>query len=266
MRSEKEARCLVATLEMAELDGWPRERYLSAAEANKLATLKTRKRQDEWLAARLAAKYLFLTRLGSGAATPAEARPQLVSLTADRLSEFPCWLYEKVEVLAGPTGRPRLTWCGSTDLRNEISLSHAQTLSCACFSPAGSVGVDVEAALPKAPSFYAFNFTEAERGWVAHRSMELGIGAEWLFTLLWSLKECAVKTSDHLSVWNMPAIEIDILSPIRGLADAHNKQFPGSFHMLDVQIREGSRVHLAQAAVAVLRKFILTIILTGVTN
>jgi len=266
MRSEIDSRCLVATLEMTELEGWPRERCLSAAEAGKLASLKTRKRQDEWLAARLAAKYLFLTQLGSGAAAPAEAEPELLTLTADRLSEFPSWLYQKVEVLGGPTGRPRYTWCGAADLRQEISLSHAQNLSCACYSPAGSGGVDVEAAALKSTSFYRFNFTEAERDWVARRAEENGVGQEWLFTLLWSLKECAVKMSADLSVWNMPVIEIDVLSSIRGLADAYNNQVPGSFYMLDVQIREGSRVHLARAAVAVPPKFILTLILTGVTN
>jgi hypothetical protein len=61
--------------------------------------------------------------------------------------------------------------------------------------------------------FYRGNFTERERDWAAGCYRRLGLDPHWTLTLLWSIKECLLKTPayNHLSVWNMPSLDLRIV-------------------------------------------------------
>ena len=74
--------------------------YLSTREKAKLASIKNENRSRQWLAGRLAAKYLFLDQLDVPFNTRIEPRqPTLLNLTSEDLTSLSPWMYRKIEVL-----------------------------------------------------------------------------------------------------------------------------------------------------------------------
>ena len=59
------------------------------------------------------------------------------------------------------------------------------------------MGMDVESIAQKSDSFYRTYFSDAECAWVqTHSGSDTeSVDSAWLFTILWSLKECALKTT-----------------------------------------------------------------------
>jgi hypothetical protein len=55
------------------------------------------------------------------------------------------------------------------------------------------VGVDLESVAPRVEAFYRSNYTEAEKAWVDRGAGTEPHSRDWLFTLLWTFKEAALK-------------------------------------------------------------------------
>jgi 4'-phosphopantetheinyl transferase EntD len=196
----------VGLLEVCELRGDEYAGHLSARERAKYVSLPGPVRRGEWLAGRLAAKYLFLNRLeGAGRRQGGAA---LLKLSAEALGAYSPWMYRAAEVLSDG-GAPSLFWRG--ELRPEsISLAHTRGVSCACLTAGEPASIDIETVGPREGAFYRKNFTEAEREWVNGGAGGGAARSDWCFTLLWALKESALKLGwlSQASIWRFPRIQI----------------------------------------------------------
>jgi hypothetical protein len=92
-----------------------------------------------------------------------------------------------------------------------VSLSHGGGFSCAALTrPGAAAGVDLETVAPRVPAFYPGNFTPHERQWAEAGARSTGLPVPWLYTLLWTLKEAALKSgvTNVRSVWGFSGMEI----------------------------------------------------------
>lgn len=258
--------CSVASLESRELDHAYTD-HLSVGERAKYASLPSQRRQTEWLAGRLAAKYLFLNRLEMSRTQDRQWSPTLLKLSSEALGVYSPWMYQRVEVV-GNGGKPSLAWCGQA--RSEsVSFSHSGSVSCASIAFGAPTVIDLETTGPRIDAFYRNNFTEAERSWALRGAGGESSKANWFFTLLWTLKESALKLGWLNSLWSLPRIEI------AGLPGANNigpfwycKTMGNDFAMFTVSVKEHCRVMQVRVAVTGTRNFILTVMnpLSGVVK
>jgi hypothetical protein len=250
--------CTAALLESSELLSADYTTHLSMSEVKRLAQIPSTRKLD-WLAARLAAKYLFLNQFQMGQSA-LRREDHIVKLTGERLRRHSPWQYRYVEVLApeeAPDKKPVLTWCGAR--RNEnISLSHAAGISCASMA-ATPIAIDIEVATSRVMAFYTKTFTTAEQNWVNGRARDDEFKARWFFTLLWTMKESALKLKllTSATLWQLPRIEIADLPDLAqfgpdGFALDHLVSFP-------VRIKEPQGELPVQVAVAGTHKWVLTV-------
>lgn len=254
--------CSAALLESSELLTADYTTHLSVREVKRWEQISSTPRKLEWLAARLAAKYLFLSGFEMGQhALPREHG--LIKLTSDMLRRHSPWTYRSVEVLPPDDEsqeKPVLTWCGAR--RNEnVSLSHCNGVACASLATTPTA-VDIEIATSRVSAFYRKTFTAAERTWVSSSARDDEFTASWFFTLLWTLKESALKLKllTSATLWQLPHIEIEGLPDLETfartatgtLALEHLVSFP-------VRIKEPQGELPVQVAVAGTRNWILTV-------
>ena len=198
MRTTRQPGCWVAVLQAQNLMGRDPDCsvYLSAAERERHQAFANPKRRLQWLAGRLTAKYLFLHRLEMGLPNDAQGRPALFQLTAQSLDAFPDWMYQEVEVVPASTDADgagaRFRWRGITE-QEALSISHTDTEACACLCAQGTVGIDLESVAPRVEAFYRLNYTEGENQWVNRGASMEPLSRDWLYTLLWTFKEAALK-------------------------------------------------------------------------
>jgi hypothetical protein len=124
----------------------------------------------------------------------------------------------------------------------QVAISHSAGISCASVGTSGICSLDLETPAARVPEFYLHTFTYRERNWVVDCAGSYGIHPEWLFTLLWSARECLLKTPRFkaLSLWDMPALEIGIPNGVERLAKVHDsKRISGSFEFLDAITFDG---------------------------
>jgi phosphopantetheinyl transferase (holo-ACP synthase) len=186
--------------------------HLSSREAAHLRGLANPGVRRRWLAGRLAAKNLLLR--GDAGETG------LATLDGPRLRAFPAASYREIELLPDAvSGPPRLTWHGRNgrDDRDgrepapQVSITHGAAISCAALaSPGAAAGLDLEMVEPRIPAFYRGNFTPRERSWAEAGARSTALPAAWLYTLLWTLKEAALKSGATAvrSVWGFAGLEI----------------------------------------------------------
>lgn len=253
--------CSVGLLDAGQLQDEEYTSLLSVEERAKYLSLPRRGRKREWLAGRLAAKHIFLNRLAMSQESPGtQWKPRLTVLTSEALGLYSPWMYQKVEVLSAG-GKPSLVWCGHERPEN-ISLSHAGGVACASIAVGAPIAVDIETSVPRVGPFYRNNFTEAERDW-ANRGAEGEAGrSNWYFTLLWTLKESALKLGwlDRAGVWELPRIEIEGL-PGRDHFGPFwcNSTMGSDFVVFTASVKEDCRVMQVQVAVGGTRNFVLTV-------
>ena len=250
--------CWVASLESRELQH-DYTRHLSVDERTKYMALPSQTRKSEWLAGRLAAKYIFLDRLESSQATQDKRwKPTLVKLSSDVLNQYPSWMYQQVEV-ATAGEKPSLVWCGQARPEN-VSLSHSCGLSCASLTFGSPTAIDIENTLPKLDAFYRINFSDAERRWAITGASSR---SNWFFTLLWTLKESVVKLGcfTQASIWNLPGIEIDGLPRVNDIGPFwFSNALSNEFAVFTLSVKQHARVIPVQVAVTGTRDFVLTVI------
>ena len=191
----------IAALDSAVLAGGEYEPFLSPREHTEFLQFRTPRRRGEWLAARLASKFLFLTG-DSG------------MLSASDLQRFPAETYRSVEVTRDDQTRFGIPQVRRGNACRDVAISHTDGVACALLGDGETIALDIEQVEPRGAVFYRGNFTARERAWVEECSGNRGLNPHWTFTLLWSIKECLLKTPQYsdFSVWGMPSIDIRILS------------------------------------------------------
>jgi 4'-phosphopantetheinyl transferase EntD len=238
---------------------------LTLAERDRLLGIRNATRRKKWLAGRMAAKYLYLERQNPLRPRRAPAEMEFTELARDNIASFAPSSYREVEILpvGGSTGNvPRLSARDAEQNYPDISLSHTDGLSCACLAYGATVGVDLELPVRRLDSFYRVNFTRAESEWVRVISGRNDINPFWLYTVLWSLKESALKFRHcgESSVWDIPNIEINMLSDTTDWARLYNRTALGEgFVFVPIEINERCGTRHAQAALTATRHLILVI-------
>lgn len=250
--------CRVASLQSRELQKQDYTCYLSADERTKYMALPSPTRKSEWLAGRLAAKYIFLNRLET-ARVPQVAgwKPTLTNLSADALGLYPSWMYRQVEVVTDGA-KPSLVWCGQAR-RENVSLSHSGGVSCASLTFGAPTAIDIEGSAPRVAAFYRVNFSDAERRWA---SVALS-RSYWFFTFLWTLKESVVKLGcfTRTSIWNLPGIELEDLPRVNDLgAFSFRNTLSNQFAVFTLTVKKSAGVIPLQVAVTGTRNLTLTVI------
>lgn len=261
----------IAIIEIGEwLDsGRSYKKCLSTREQSRLSKFNHKKRKVEWLASRLVAKYLFLSQLelNNNSFSKWPWSPTFKQLKPIDLSDFPLPLYQKIEILPERNregGAPRLIWCND-DYSNSIriSISHAGGWTGAFISSTGWIGMDLEEVAPRGGSFYRRCFTEMERCWVNHGVKENSIGVDWLYTLLWTLKECYLKSwqLEKANIWNANKVEVKMLTPISDIVIMNNRQLSTDGLMrLDAQLKGVNPAFTTHIAYMAIGKVILSVI------
>jgi phosphopantetheinyl transferase (holo-ACP synthase) len=199
-----------AALDSSVLSGINYNEFLTPRERRESVRFRTYLRRNEWLAARLASKFLFLTG-HSGA------------LGVSDLHRFPPATYRDIEVTRDDRtnfGRPQVRRGGEC---RDLAISHSDGIACAVLGVGETIAVDIERVQPRGETFYRGNFTERERARADEYFTRLGLNRHWTLMLLWSIKECLLKTPayNELSVWDMPSIDLRIVAGGDDLARAH---------------------------------------------
>ena len=222
----------IAMLDSALLAGKDYEEFLSQREREEFSRFRAPLRKREWLAGRLCSKFLFLSE-HSG------------MLSAADLSRFPLSAYRSTEVMRNDTVRFGLPQVGSGSEFRDVAISHTKGIACALLGNGGTIALDMERVETRSPVFYRGNFTASERAWAAGCFHRLGLEPHWTLTLLWSIKECLLKTPMYngLSLWDMPSLNLRIASGEDGLVHPHSaRELSGGFVFLriDATGRHGS--------------------------
>jgi len=218
------APAVVGILDSADLSDDRCASCLDPVELEESFAIRHAQRRAEWLAGRIAAKYIFLEGQGSGTlADSAELRLQ--QITSGALAKFSSEAYRDVIVAKdkSPAGGPaRIGWRWSGE-RVRTAISHVNGTACAFIGGTENYAVDLEAPSRRIPAFYSHNFTPRERSWTGDCARSFNLDSDWLYTLLWSAKECLLKTPAFatLSLWNMSSIEINILAGSERLKAVH---------------------------------------------
>src|SRR5436190_4222119 len=258
------ADCKVASLDSCELQDRDYTDHLSVDERMKYRALPSETRKNEWLAGRLAAKYIFLNWLEAPVAQDQPWRPSLSQLSSDSLGHYPSWMYQQVEVVTAGA-QPSLFWCGKTRPES-LSLSHSRCTSCASLTFRATTAIDIENTAPRVGAFHRINFSDAERRWAITAPR---FRSDWFFTFLWTLKESVLKLGcfAQASIWNLPQIEIENLPGVNDiepfcLSNALSKEFA----VFNLTVKQQTRVTPIQVAVTGTRSLVLTVVnaLTGV--
>jgi 4'-phosphopantetheinyl transferase EntD len=226
----------LATLDSSLLAGRSYEEFLSPREREEFLRFRAPLRRSEWLAGRLASKFLFLSE-HSGV------------LSAADLARFPSSKYCGTEVMRSDSVRFGIPQVGAGGEFRDVAISHTNGIACALLGNGETIAVDMERVESRTPVFYRGNFTERERAWAAR----LGLDPHWTLTLLWSVKECLLKTPayNELSIWNMPSLDLRIVSGEGDLAHLQSaREFSGGFVFLNLEATWRNGTVLQRVAVS----------------
>lgn len=198
--------------------------FLSFRERRCMNSLRHPQRRKEWLASRIIAKYLFLTQGRQSASDLVRNDcPRFQILSPDYLIHFPPEEYRQIEILTpDPINRTPHLFCKEEDIsdRVSISISHTGGWAAAALSMNEPIGIDMELVTSRSDVFARGCFLETERSWTHLNSDTIKIGADWLYTFLWTLKEASFKAG-MASTWRPKEIEVILPSPIPAILRPH---------------------------------------------
>lgn len=259
----------VATLDSAALNGRDYLDCFSGSERRKILCTRNSQRRLESLAARLAAKFLFLNE-HSGDRLSA---PSPIHLTPAHLDRFTAPEYRSAEVVRSEevrAGLPWISWPGRNGGQN-VAIAHTNGFACALLgnevaandeaTDQEAVSVDIERAEARPPAFYSGSFSIPERSWAAAVSSRLRLHLAWTFTFLWTVKECLLKTPwfHHLSIADLPSLNIRIASGEEQLVHPHfARDLMAGFVFLQADAAYGSRTVSVDLAVSGRHDLVLT--------
>lgn len=257
---------VVGLCSWSDLSGGDYLDCLSERERRLFACLRHPRRRQSWLAGRLVTKFCFLDSFGSVPARGPDAwGPRITRVRAQDLEKFAPWMYRQVEIVTEDSRRgepPRLAWAGRAR-PVAVSLSHVDGQSCVYLDSAGPIGLDLEEAVPRRGSFYRHNFSPLEQAWVDRLHLRTGAEPAWLFTLLWTLKEAALKADDSggSSLWRMRGLEVLLPAEAGDWAcGARRDSLGGAFSPVQARVRQGGTERLFHVGIAGSTQRILSII------
>jgi hypothetical protein len=246
----------ISVLDSGLLAGRSYEEFLSPREREEFLRFRAPLRKSEWLAGRLASKFLFLSEHSF-------LSEHTGVLSAADLARFPPSIYCGTEVMRSDRVRFGLPQVGTGADFRDVAISHTNGIACALLGNGETIAVDMERVESRTPVFYRGNFTERERAWAAGCFHRLGLDPHWTLTLLWSIKECLLKTPAYngLSLWNMPSLDLRIVSGEDGLAHLHSvREFSGGFVFLNVEATARNVTVLKRVAVSGRHDLVVTAI------
>jgi 4'-phosphopantetheinyl transferase EntD len=218
----------IATLDSSILTGSNYENFLSPREREQLARFRAPLRKSEWLAGRLAAKHVFLSE-------------QSGTISVEDLSRFPLTAYRSTEVMRSDAVRFGVPQVVNADLLRDVAISHTNGFACALLGSGETIALDIEQVQSRSAVFYQGNFTERERAWTEESAHVSSLSPHWSFTLLWSIKECLLKTPayNNLSLWHMPLLDVRVVSGEDNLVQLQSaREISGSFLFLNVEVTD----------------------------
>lgn len=248
---------LVALIDSAAIPPETLHSCLRESEIQSAAAILNRRRRDEWIAGRVAAKYAFLS--GTLGPYPEQSGGLCFrELSSSDLADFPREIYRSVAVVRSTRpggGPPRVGWNGGNE-SVPVAISHSAGIACASVIGADLASLDLEIPVPRVQEFYLRTFTPRERDWISSCVRPWDFSAEWLYTLLWSARECLLKTPQFaaLSIANMPALEIEIAEGTERLARVNTSSSLCGFEFLKAVTTYGS----FRLAIAGNRKLVVT--------
>ena len=213
-----ERRPLVTLLDSGEIPQEICQSCLNESEIREAAAISNQSRKEDWVAGRIASKYAFLCRETSIDSSELSTL-YLQKISRTDLAAFTVKEYRAVSVLRNecPSGGPaRIGWSsGSGSVR--AAISHTAGIACASVGAAGVCSLDLETPAPRVAEFYRNTFTSRERDWVGAFASSSRIPLDWLYTVLWSTRECLLKMPrlTALSLWHMPCLELEICDAVR---------------------------------------------------
>lgn len=216
---------MVAGVDSARMTWEFQQSCLRETEMQEAVAISNQRRRDEWIAGRIAAKYVFLCATGAGECAETGALDFRMLSTAD-LSALGSEAYRSVAITRSQAvggGRARAGWSHGSDTV-QVAISHSSGIACASLGTTGVHSLDIETPASRVPEFYLQTYTQRERDWVGSCVHAYGIHSDWLYTLLWSTRECLLKTPRFaaMSLWNMPLLDIEISGGVERLAGIYN--------------------------------------------
>ena len=184
--------------------------FLAASERQKLATLRFRKRREEWLLGRWTAKSLVQS-------IPAYQRYSL----------------DEIEIRNNPEGAPRFFLPGEAAPPDCLTISHRDRFALCALVPGADLhlGADLEIVEPHTAAFVADYFTAEEQRLVSACPAE---ARETIICLVWSAKESMLKALGVGLRWDTRQVEIREITTLEtGISKA------GGWHPL--QVRDATR-------------------------
>ena len=251
---------VIGVLDSAELSASDYERCLSEAERDQISRVRNPLRRRERLAGRIAAKFLFLQRR---LASPMTRDLHLLKINRSALDRISPSLFRQVLITPPDqgTGAPRISWCMGQRIAEKAAISHTDGLACVLLGDSEACSVDFEKSEARISSFYRHYFTPREKEWAAACVRRYGLNSTWAYTVLWSMKECVLKTGAfaHLTVWNISSLEMNILTGSEELREPHDaNELREKFVYLDTEVSDGNRIVAARMAISGTACLVLT--------
>lgn len=244
----------IGVMATRHLDDWNCIEFLTPNERARWQAIRNNDRRRGWLGGRLVAKYHFLAALGDERTDGPPWRPQLRVVDKAQLEDYPPWAYREIEILPPPYAQARvsqLSWMGRRQPVH-VSLSHTSGTASACLNGSAAIGLDIEFSGPRGSSFYRGNFSPWERRWVEGFRNSAAVDVDRAYTLLWCLKEAALKSrqSAEDTILQIPQIEVRPLCSAGALlAVLHCRQLGAVLLVAQVEIRQAGRIASAEAAI-----------------
>jgi 4'-phosphopantetheinyl transferase EntD len=233
---------LIGVLDARQLAGRDYAACLCDGERAASAQIVHPRRRQEWLAARILAKYLFLEQPAQNADV-VSGHARLFQMSEAELAGAAPSRLREAEIVAGPP--PRI---GS----DPIAISHTNGIACVSVRRGTLDALDIETRAERSAPFYEHNFTRRERQWAESLRRDFRLDRDWVYTLLWSMKECMLKAPwfRHLTVWDMPALEVAVRGESGDLRRPHDAAaLHGEFVYLETEVSDGHSVVPASMAV-----------------
>ncbi len=206
---------------------------LTAWERTTASAIAHDRRRGEWVAGRVAAKWLVHHAQSSSNDPPAHWPPRIRRVEASELESISTASYRRVEISRTNDGMPRIIRDAVT-AGDHLSIAHCRGWAVAAYNGQGEIGVDLEEIAPRDAAFYDSTMSDRERRWMADAPKA---EADRLGTLLWVLKEACLKTgvSPTRSIWDFRAIDLEIAIPSPVVAASVSSS--GESHLLSLPVR-----------------------------
>ncbi|EIT70041.1 MULTISPECIES: 4'-phosphopantetheinyl transferase family protein [Hydrocarboniphaga] len=207
---------------------------MATQEEERSLQISSLQRRQEWIGARVVAKFAYLRSIGSPATTG------VWSVLSDQaLHEVPesrmraLWI-ERPQT----TGTPILWDSSRKQLVSSLSLSHQYPYVAAGISCCGAIGVDIQETTAFSDDFVN-HFLQAESGLLLAKAFEPPVSRHAKLTALWTLKEACFKavslSSGCTNLRQITIVELDM----KGLIEAFSGSNSGATYALRLRTPSG---------------------------